>query len=353
MLISVVERQSFKRCRRMWDLSADTRQNLQTISVVKPLVLGGIIQEALSEWTENPTLDPVESFARLSREALEDYSNRYKEHIGAPISEEELDPLYEVIGLGMAMTTNYRDYYKHPLPRGYHAIQTEQRAIIEIPNTSHWECNTCHYLPSVEFITEIIVKYHVTLDAALDCPECAGEATITWQNHQLRGTMDTLVHDDKGKIHILERKTYGQRPSPDKLQHDDQMLAYLAIMTQLVGKESMGGILYDGLWKRAKPPASKTNGRPTNIDDLFFRQIFLRPPEEIDEFWELLAKDALDMQLAIQHNLITINRQWAGCWDCSVERLCSAMSCGEDADYVRDTFYQQRKYPMLTVEEEE
>ena len=342
MIFSVSERAVFKRCRRMWDLTTDTRENLEPIKMAPALQLGAMVQAALSVWTEHPETNPADAFAVLSNEALEFESKSYEQRIGAPISEEELDPLYETIHLGLSMVNNYYEHYKVPLPPPYKAVQTEQRMFVAIPNTEHWECNECHWA----YDNDSEYTWPKPNDASLTykCPRCEAIA-VTWQSHFLRGTLDTFVQNEAGKLFVLERKTYGNRPEPAKLQHDDQMLAYVWILTQLFGQHNVGGILYDGLWKRAEPPKTKNKrtGQLLTLADLFYREVFIRPPEELQEFEQLLAIEARDMCYAAQHNLIYINRYWMGCHiDCKVERICSAMSRGEDVEYVVNQFYRQR-----------
>jgi len=336
MIASVVERATFKRCRRKWWLTSDTQENLEPIALAPALLLGGMIQEALSYWTERPDSDPVESFAKLSENAIIKYSDLYYERHEFPISDLELDEVYKVIELGMAMTTNYRDYYKAPLPAGFHVIQTEQRMLVDIPNTEHWECNNCGY-----------VYYDVDVnwkpDDILLCQDGCMQPMVTWQSHKLRGTLDSLLQNKDGRVFPLERKTYAARPEVSKLQHDDQMLAYDWMISKIYPNQ-VGGTLYDGLWKRAAPPNTKSSrtGQKNTIEDLFYRDIFYRPQAERDEFEALLAIEVNDMCRAKQEQAYYINRQWMGCFDCGVEKLCSAMSRGEDTTYIRETYYHPR-----------
>lgn len=367
MIVSSVERQTWKRCRRRWDLTAETRQSYEPQRLAPALQLGGMVQEALSEWTEDPDSDPIKSMALLSQNAIEQEKIKYRNRIGATISEEELDPLYELIDLGMAMVSNYRDYYKTPLPKNFQQIQTEQRTLVHIPDTEHWECGDPREAKSgcgwmlVDF-NQIREVYEINqVEFNLDnhekpfvCPRCH-QLKVTWQPHYFRGTIDTLVQDSRGKILPLERKTYGMRPDKKKLQHDDQMLSYYWAVVTLFGYENVGGILYDGLWKRKVPPStskSKTTGGKNTIADLFYRDVFIRPPEEVDEFEALLKKEVHDMAYSIMNDLIYINRTWQGCWDCGVERICTALSCGDDAEYVINTFYQKRDWSIQTDEED-
>lgn len=41
------------------------------------------------------------------------------------------------------------------------------------------------------------------------------------------------------------------------------------------------------------------------------------------------------------------------CWDCGVERLCSAISRGEDVEYIRDNYFKQRERATVGAEADE
>lgn len=347
MKVSVVERQVWKRCRRQWWLTAESQQSLQPKGLVPALKLGDMVQKTLSYWQEHVDEDPLISFKRLSTDALDNYKLQYEGMVGAEPDESELDKLYDVIELGLGMITNYRDYYKTPLPKGYRMLQTEQRALIDIPGTEHWECEFGHMWDGISNYFDDRFPCRATVSGGALC-----EGVVSRQCHQLRGTFDSLVqHEQSGKIFVLERKTYGNRPSPEKLLHDDQMLAYDWCIHQLFGAQAVGGTLYDGLWKRAKVPNSKTKGRPTTMDDMFYRDIFVRPPHEREEFEHFLKLEVEDMVEAVQHNRLFINRPWMGCeMDCGMIRLCNAISRGEDVDYVRNTFYKPREFGNILDE---
>jgi hypothetical protein len=336
MIFSVVERATFKRCERRWGLSSENMGNLEPARGAVALTLGSATHETLAAWTEyhHPTGDPSVQASNdpgqffLGRAVVytEDTKQSYRQRIGAAISEDELAPLYDAFDLGKQMIDNYVDYYKKPLPDGFRSIRTEQRTLVSIPGTEHYGCPTGHFdLPPGK-----------DADWQASCTLCG--MGITWVNHFLRGTIDNLLEDQRGKLWGLERKTYAIRPTAEKLQHDDQMLAYDWILRQLFGWDRVGGIVYDGLWKR---PLSK---RHPDLAELFFRATIIRPPDEVEEFGRLLVIEALQMAAAYARGLaqLTINRRWEGCYDCGMAQLCSAMSRGEDVDYVRSTFYRSR-----------
>lgn len=345
MIVSVVEGEVWKRCRRQWYLTAESGEGLEPVHKSPALQLGGLVQLTLSEWTEKPDIDPMTYFFEESNKAILVVKEHYENNVGAPISDVELGPLYDTINLGAAMIENYIKHYDTPTPKEYNVIQTEQRMLVSIPNTEHWECNECH---------TVFYEYQGAPNMKLACANCLHDKylsdTVTWQPHYLRATIDTLLQSKKtGRLCPVERKTYERRPEFKMLQHNDQMLAYWWAVDQLYPGQ-VGGMLYDGLWKRAQPPRGKT------FNDLFYRDIFIRPPQEIEEYGIHLVQLIDDMVYAQQKGNMFINRKWDGCWDCGVEKVCAAISRGEDVDYVKAQYYKKRDFStapqLVTVEDE-
>lgn len=322
MIISVTERGIFKRCRRMWDYSSYSRQALEPVVNRPALVLGQLIHQTLADWMIEPNMEADRRYMQYVSAALEDIKARYRERIGANISEEELGETYEQVQLGLAMIKNYVAYWGTSLPEGYRLVQPEQTCLVPIPYTWHFECSNkdCNHM------------WMPGERSAPRCPICDEDPKTGEQNKHiwLEGTLDALVADPSDAVWVLERKTYMNRPNIDKLAQEDQFLAYCWLLEQLnIGK--VGGILYDGMWKRDVGPK-----RP--IEDLFLRQTLLRGDYEIAHFGEQLAREALDM---IRPSIYP-NRRWEGCYDCSFERLCTTETRGEDVDYIKSSFYKSR-----------
>jgi hypothetical protein len=153
--------------------------------------------------------------------------------------------------------------------------------------------------------------------------------------------LDTLVQDIRsGRLYVLERKTYGVRPKVDKLQNDTQMIAYEWAIAMLFGWENLGGTLYDGIWKRDY--TSDYFRKKYKLSDLFFRHLFIHPREQIEEYASYLPTIMREMATARPEDLY-YNRRWEGCYDCGMQELCTAMSRGEDVDYIREEYYKQRR----------
>jgi len=261
------------------------------------LQLGTLIHAAHATWIEHPERDPAHLFAYYAQQDLARIRTQYHAQTGMNISEDELDATYENIKLGAAMMTNYKQHWKSPLDPEFIAIAPEQTVIVPIP-----------YSP-----------------------------------HQIEATLDTLLqHRRTGQLFVHERKTYGQRPTPETLNTSDQFLGYLWVAQQL-GIGQVGGIAYDGLWKRAVPPRGRT------LDDLFLRLILTREPSELTRFEADLRAEAEEM--ANPNTYIYLNRRWEGCYDCGMSKLCLAETRDEDTDYVRKEYYTARTRTKPAYEE--
>ena len=279
--ISVTERQTYKRCRRQWALH---KEGLKPIAPKIELELGTLVHKALADWLVNPDLNPEVIFDTLSIESIQVIQDNYRSRVGYDMLDAELDPLIEMMLLGKAMMRNYAAHHKAPLPQGYTMMSVEQQVLIPINR---------------------LTKLEATFDAL-------------------------LTHNDR--IFILEHKTYSSRPNIQSLQMNDQFTAYLWALQKLnIGK--VGGVLYDGLWKRDDPPRGKMSS------DLFMRMTITRPQAALNEFSRTILMEAKEMTSRITG--IYPNRRWEGCYDCHFEELCTAMTNGEDVNYIRRNKYVQ------------
>jgi PD-(D/E)XK nuclease superfamily len=233
---------------------------------------------------------------------------------GANPSDEELSGVLDIFELGLAMMTNYQEHHGSPVPKRMRFCSPEQEVVVPIPGTEY-ACPDC--------------MNGVGTGRSFVCTGCNGTGLA---QHYLRGTLDGLLQDNQDRLYVLEHKTFGRRPNADVLDTQDQFLAYLWIIRELgIGK--VAGVAYDGLWKRAKPP------RGSSMEDLFIRTILHRSQAEMDEFGENLAKEANEMA---GNPPIYTNRVWQGCYDCSYEKLCRAMSRGEDVGLIERTQFVER-----------
>jgi hypothetical protein len=340
---SVTERQNAKRCPRLHRLSSKAGRHLGLIIPPVYLSTGSLIHKGSQLWL----LDQSQSYESwvmvAASQLLEKVDARYLKQVGAPISEEEKQPLWDAIDFARVMARNYQTMWGSPLPEGFTLIRPEQRAIVPVPGTEH-PCETCWGYSAER-------DWRTTL-----CNECKGDPDYV-AYHYLDGRFDGLIQDAAGRIHILEHKTYNSRPSEEGLAHNDQFLTYMWLAIQLnIG--DVAGIAYDGLWRRTEVPKSRT------FQDLFLRRTILRTRSELLELQRMLPNELNFMarQIAAPEDP-WINRRWQGCYDCSfadkVTRstsrtgLCTAISRNENVAGVLNLYYTERDDDIDEETEEE
>ena len=320
MIITVTERGSFRRCHRLWDYTSFNRQALTGVLTRPVFAIGTLVHATLADWTENPDCNVEESFIKHSHEMMDLVESNYLKAVGAAISNVEKAPYLDNMNMGYTMINNYIERWGAPLPPGFTLIQPEQQCLIDIPGMpDNWVCKNCKHRWFVER-NEAPPTY---------CLACGrDDFLIDRERAQLEGTLDGFVMDANRKMYVLERKTYGQRPRLDVLQMNDQFLAYTWILTQLFPGYAIGGILYDGLYKKdvgGRKPHVRT------LEDLFIRHTFTRTPHELEEFEENIGAEYRDM-INAHGDIMYPNRNWMGCIDCGMIKLCNAQSRGDD-DY--------------------
>jgi hypothetical protein len=156
----------------------------------------------------------------------------------------------------------------------------------------------------------------------MSCPRCNGTGE---EYVYLEFTLDGLLVNPSGRLYILERKTYGSRPNKDSLDENDQFVGYLWGLQQLGLGMPIGGIAYDGAWKRKVPP------KGSSLEDLFLRLFLMRNQDELDWYGNNIQGIALDMY---NDPHIYYNKRWEGCWDCGLREACNAKMRGEDEGHI-------------------
>lgn len=325
---SVTDRGNFKTCRELWDHTSLSRQGLAHPMPAKPLILGSLVHYALADWISNPSLDPVERFLAHYAGAEKEIRHRYELHNDSEMDDEEFRKSYgeEVGELGEAMIRNYRDYYERPLPKGWELIAAEQTVTIEVPGT--WQYRRKQFM----------------------------------EPHKLEGTFDALAVDPRGRIFVVDHKTYKSKPSQLELNMNDQFLAYTWLGQKAIGKP-LEGVLYNGLWKRADiidgrtvkegmpresgKPGKHADGTPYTQADLFFRTFVPHPREELANFGGRLAIELNEMG---NRPAIYLNRNWYSCMNCAIEEMCISKTRGEDYQYLLDEFVPRVKTPAWREE---
>lgn len=288
-VITVTEIGVFKRCRRMW--SYQYQHELTPLREAPYFFIGRMVHQALAEWTQTPDRPIQEIWAQILQQELDFYEARYIEVVGAKPSKLEKEEMMANALMPYHMVMNYVQHWQQPLPDNFELIQPEQTCLVKVPG-----------LTGVE----------------------------------LEATLDGLVVNRKSeKLFVLERKTYEQRPRIETLESYEQFVGYCWVIRQLFPEYELGGVLYDGMWKRETPPRGK------KFEDLFFRHLLLKDEAEIADFESNLIKVAAEMTGA---PAIYPNRVWRGCWDDqSFERLCLAESKGYDFEDIKETYYGKRE----------
>lgn len=295
---STTDRGTFKTCREQWNYVSLSRQGMAHSMPAKALLLGSLIHYTLADWLSGVTLDPADRFTEHFDIARLDILAKYAQtHGGAEMDAEEFEQSYgEPVGdLGAAMIRNYVDYYKQPLPSGYTLVAVEQPMTIDVPGTH----------------------------------------SPTGEPHKLEATFDALIADPKGRILIVDHKTYERKPSQNELALNDQFLAYTWMGNQLNFGEVIG-VQYNGLWKRSEPPKGRTR------DDLFFRTMLPHARDEIENFGQRLAVELNEMG---NNPAIYLNRAWYSCPQCPVQDICLAKTRGEEYDYLLEEFGLRERTP--------
>jgi len=269
----------------MWDYNSFNRQSLARVVSKGALATGRLVHLALSEWLQHPEESLVELYMHFAAMELEEVKRNYQATIGVPISDSELGGVYDAISTGHTVVTHYEEYYKKPLPEGFSLVAAEVQLSEPIPGTEHF----------------------------------------------LEGKLDAIVQHANGLQYVLEHKTFSVPPRETDLQMNDQFLAYAWMLMRRNGGGRIGGVMYDGVSKKA----SSKQG----LEGLFHRTVIIRPPEELAEFERNLQCEADDMAEA----RIYPNRQWNGCWDCDYADLCAVQSRGEDLEYFKGQFFVQRQ----------
>ena len=325
MRISVTERGQFRRCKRLWSYASFNHMAITPIAHNPALDTGTLVHAALADWTADINVDPQDALISHSADMMQKIEDRYKLTVGMRMGEMEKRSLYDSIGMAHNMVGNYVAKWKTPLPAHFRLVEPEQEMVIAIPDMpDNWHCLTCNQ----RWFT----------DEDYEIPSCVtcmnGSANIEREKPELEGTLDGFVLDGKDQLYVLERKTYKNRPRLDVLQMNDQFLAYVWILTQLFPERRIGGLLYDGLWKRDNKP----------LDECFMRHLIDRPPYEVEAFGNNLRAEYIDM---VNTHVFYPNRDWLGCVDCKgFNNLCTAESRGEDMQWLLQENFAPRDKKM-------
>lgn len=334
MIISVTERGTFKRCRYRWDIESRNRKGLTPLRVPKALNIGTMVHSVGELWLQQPEVDTETHSLNVIQEAIDSAKDRYRSVVGAEPDEVELESVFEDASEVLYMMKNYMEYYGKPLPDGFTLVQTEQTIIVPIPDTEHLE--ECESTDEGAFFVQA---------------EALGRDEGRWVRkvpHYLEATLDGVVRDEYGRFWVYERKTYGQKPKLEVLQHQDQFIAYAWVLS-VIGLGEVKGVLYDGLYKKDVGPK-----RP--LESLFSRYPIEFSNAELLTFQRELTREAKDIYEAhLNPDKIYRNIPWQGCWDCGAAKtICHAEYSGDDVTWLIETQFTKRESaPWLNNENED
>jgi hypothetical protein len=313
----------------MWALTSFNGKSLTRIVNSVALSTGTLWHQTQAAWLLAPEEDPELLCLGHFKIMMEEAKTAYKARYGMSPMASELSVIEEAGSMVRSMIKNYRDYYGQPLPDGFRTIMPEQTILVPIPNSVQ-VCVSCGGYGRVP-----IYSGSTKLNVGGDCEECSGTGEVS---HQLECTFDALLANENDRLYVLERKTYGSRPKLESLMTNFQFIVYEWASATL-GLGPVGGLLYDGAWKRAQPPKGRT------MDDLFLRLPLERNTHELEEIEQYLTMKSKQMYTTLKTEtpLLDFNRMWSGCFDCGCEDLCTAMSKGEDVQYIKDKFFTIRE----------
>lgn len=320
MIVSVTEAETYRRCRRKWQLESSNRQALMPMVPATALSLGTFLHSALAAWLVDESKHPATSFMEAARDERTRIVDTFREQNGYSLDDGKLANIDDAITLGFSMMKNYVERWGSPLPEGFTLVAQEQRVMMPIPGTMHTE----------EWLWDS------------DASEARLQKYADPRPHYLQGRLDGIIKDTRNKLYVLEHKSYGNRPQERVLRTTDQFVAYHWLLNQLA-LGPVNGVAYDGMWKRASPPG-KVDNRPGTLPDLFSRVRIEHAPEAVQEFENFLALEVNEMA---NNPAIYTNRTWDGScfWSCGMEELCASMTRGEDTSFVLRTAY-TRKPPQ-------
>lgn len=250
MEIHVTERATFKACRRLWYYQS--REHLKRLRESKnALWLGRGYHYALAEYylryKQEPVLDLESTKLFIVGKFHEWLSSKitFEERLSLATSEEA--ELEEMITLAEGMLTGYIDtYYQKDT---FEVVGVEMPLRVKIPGTKHY----------------------------------------------LVGTLDMLVRQ-KGKLWVVDHKGFTQFADPEDLELDDQMTAYMYLVSKVLG-EVPGGAIYNQLRKKlpVKPVVLKSGkalSKDKSIDTThaLYMQAILENGFDPTDYADILAK---------------------------------------------------------------
>lgn len=293
MIFSVTERIEWLRCRRSWNYGSFNRRALSPIIGPLPLDTGTVWHRGHDQWYKNPKI-PFKDWVLIEGAGrIASIKKSYKERIGVLPSDDELQNLVLSIDMLSNIAEMYQKYWGSSLPKGYRKLGSEVTAIVSVPGSEH----------------------------------------------QYEGTNDALLLDNKDMLWIGEFKTFDRHPNFEDLSKTEQFLDYLWILNRAIEEgqieaRGIGGLLYDGAWKRDTKP----------VDETFVRRKLTRKDDEIMRHTETIAiclnEMGADKYFGDHHPVY--NRYYT-CSSCKYDKLCATHMRGESTVQLERTKFVNRE----------
>ena len=331
MRVSVSETLFFDDCRRKWDYGSPNRQNLTSKQPTPALFFGSAIHAGLEAYYGGG--DAVQGFQEFCRTRMAEIR---RELSGVPLEKEA--EIRDQVEMGEGMLRHYEQYYT---AEPFKVVATEQEFEVAIPGT---------------------------------------------EDGMLVGTVDGFLVDQRGRVWLLEHKTFLIEPPPEFLTLDRQTTFYQWACQKLIHEgyfdfldrsTVLQGVLYNGLKKKLPiVPRLLQSGKLSvakSMDTTY--ETFLgavekqgQEPSEYQEFLDFLQRkpnkffkrewvrrSPAEIQNAERH-LQEIYRQmtspdmvpyphpsWDCSWRCDFRNLCIAEQTGVDTELMLQQGY--RKAP--------
>lgn len=300
---SVTERTEWLRCRRAWNYGSFNRLGLAPVMPPLALNTGTIWHRAHDAWSKVPKIGFKEHVFIEGSGMMHTLKEAYKNRVGVYPIDEELLKYAGDISLLSNMADMYQQYWKTNVPKGFKRLGTEVTVIVSVQGSPH--------------------------------------------NYE--GTLDALLIDNHDKLWIGEYKTFGRHPDFASLTKTEQFLDYMWLLNQAIFQgqieaAGVGGMLYDGAWKRDTKP----------IDEMFIRRKLTRSEHELMNHTETIAICLNEMGADTfrgRHHPV-YNRYYT-CDSCKFDALCAAVMRNENPDEVERIKYMPRQLQGFALVEHE
>ncbi|MGQ0592519.1 MAG: PD-(D/E)XK nuclease family protein [Gammaproteobacteria bacterium] len=321
------DRESFKRCRRAWDLGARARQNYQPIRPEPMFDFDRAIHDALAvyyypgmwKW-DRAIVAPLamEGFSKSMRKQRDHYTAA---HRLSPKQEREWD---EDLASGEDMLKHYFEWA--PTADRFSPIRVESEFDVSIP----------------------------------DPRDTGRDLAVRGEAIRYRGWIDLLVTDQQDAYWLMDHRIVQEAwTSIERMLLDEQSISYCWAWEKDFLGIRIGGVIYNELRgdhaSRAAPGGSAfkgedviattkavQNGELTLKDgDAFFRRTQVaRSRSALENQSRQLAFEALDMTNAEMHPYPNPSKH--NCESCVYREPCIAMNEGSDATLILESCYRKR-----------